>query len=274
VGGGILNQSPSTQILPEDPWLRKVISDDEDAEQAWKIIVRLGVDPRVLESRLLGLRESEDPTIGFRALSRKETERGVKRIEHLAKYLDRVAEDIGHFNVELAHVLPGPLPPPGTPLGEMLSRVPPGAQLIRLREWLLHLACALKEWLQQPQRSEKRLRFPDSVHTIGAEIVHLCVVASGFAELDPQGVLRATLQSAGSKVLRVKPNKLPGKPRYWYKQVGALCDAILAGGDALKRPLDVRSLRRAYNSLHPQLAAALKAPKQRARKGNMRRKKA
>lgn len=242
--------------------------DDKDALQAWDIIVRLGVDPGVLESRLLELWNLEVPTASFPPRSRKEHERAIRRIE-------RVAEDITHLGLEFSDVLSGPLPPHDTHLGILLGRVPPGAQALTLHEWLLHFASAVKQRLNRPQRSQKRLRFPDAVHTVGAEIVHLCVVASSSAELDPQAqaALRKALQSRDPWVLRIKPTKLPEKPHYCYEHVVNLCNAVLAAV-GLERTLDARSLRRAYNSLHPRLAAALKADRQRARKGNMRPKKA
>lgn len=256
------------KLLPEDPWLQEVVSKDPLASEAWEWIVRLRVAAQSLETRLLELRSPRVPPAGFGPYSRKECERAVKRIE-------RVAQDIVRFGIQMSDLLPGIPPPLDTPLGELLLHAPPGSQTLLLHDWLLHFVRPIKDRLkklqrQSPSRSQHRARFPDPVHTIGAEIVHMCVVASSCAGLSLARTTRGGQRSPHPAVGRIRPKKWPGPPKYCYDRVSDLLNAVLAA-EGFTRTVEARNLRRAYDRLHPRLSAVLKA-KPKARKEILRRK--
>jgi len=229
---------------PENPWLNTVISGDKGALAGWRSILQLGVDPHELETLLLELRTPQAPPAGMRQLSAKDCSRAVGRIE-------RAAEDIGRFSIEFSDVLPGPLPLTDIALRSLLARVPPGGQALMLHKWLLHFVNPIKERLKK-QQNEKRVRFPDRVHTIAAEIVHLCSVASSLAELGGEKLMRRVAPDPGIAVTVKELKKWPGPAQFLYEEVASLCNAVLQAEGSC-RALDARNLRRAYNSLHPPL---------------------
>ena len=230
---------------PENPWLNTFISGDKGALAGWRSILQLGVDPHELETLLLELRTPQAPPAGMRQLSAKDCSRAVGRIE-------RAAEDIGRFSIEFSDVLPGPLP---------LTDIDYTVEMAQKAEAgifdSIFLADVLGLWNDvqttlKKQQNEKRVRFPDRVHTIAAEIVHLCSVASSLAELGGEKLMRRVAPDPGIAVTVKELKKWPGPAQFLYEEVASLCNAVLQAEGSC-RALDARNLRRAYNSLHPPL---------------------